>query len=53
LADLRNLLLAPYEGGWLGREVIAVSVERPQGRELGGQPRSEELKDPLWSEEVL
>jgi len=53
LADLSDLLLAPYEGGWLEGEVVAVRIERPQGRELKRQLRSEQLEDPLWSEEVL
>ena len=34
-------------------EVVAVGIKRPKGRELGGQLRSEELEDPLWTEEVL
>jgi hypothetical protein len=41
------------ESFFITGEVVAVSLKRPQGRELYRQPRSKELEDPLWPEEIF
>jgi hypothetical protein len=53
VTHLSDLLLAPYKRRRLEGEVIAVSVECPQGRELRRHIGGHELEDPLRAEEVF
>jgi len=52
-SHLGYVLLAPDQRSGLEGEVVAVSVQRPQGRELRRQFRGKELVHPLWPEEVF
>ena len=52
-SDVLHLPLAPNERGGLHGQVVRAALERPQGTEIGGQIRRQELKDALGADEIL
>ena len=53
LDHLAQLVLAPDEGGELGRQVVRPGIEAAQGGEVGRQARGADLEQALGAFEVL